>query len=106
MIAPFYEGNAVAKPLITWYIFSLVDYDYDDDPTYSTVNDIQRKVPQKTAAKMVKAEFDYTAQGAEELSFREGDIIKVIREEDNTWWCGEFRGRTGMFPRDFVSLAK
>ena len=55
---------------------------------------------------MVKAEFDYTAQGAEELTFREGDIIKVIREEDDTWWCGEFRGRTGMFPRDFVSFTK
>ena len=55
---------------------------------------------------MVKAEFDYTAQGSEELSFREGEMIKVIHEEDNTWWYGECRGRRGMFPKDFVSAVK
>ena len=77
--------------------------DYDDDPTYSTVHETTKKRAQH---KMVKAEFDYIAQGTEELTFREGDIIKVVHEEDDTWWCGEFHGRKGMFPRNFVTDVK
>ena len=55
---------------------------------------------------MARAEFDYTAQGDEELTLREGDLIKVIRMEDVTWWYGELRGKTGMFPKDFVTFTK
>jgi neutrophil factor 2 len=92
-----------------YYIFSAINYndDIEDDPTYSTVNDISKKRMQpKPTNKMVKAEFDYTAQGSEEISFREGDMIKVLHEEDDTWWYGECRGRKGMFPRDFVTVPK
>ena len=83
------------------------DDDIDDDPTYSTVNEITKnRMQSKLPSKTVKAEFDYTAQGKEELSFREGEMIKVIHEEDETWWYGECRGRKGMFPKDFVSVVK
>ena len=86
-------------------MISAVNFNDDVDPTYSTVDEVVKR-NKSTSPKMVRAEYDYSAQGREELTFREGDIIKVIREEDNTWWCGEFRGKTGMFPRDFVSVIK
>lgn len=91
---------------ITFYcIFSAQDYDdIEDDPTYSTVQDVKKRP--KPTVKKVRADFDYTAQGAEELSFREGDMITVLRQEDDTWWRGEFRGRKGMFPREFVTVVK
>ncbi|XP_028399506.1 proline-serine-threonine phosphatase-interacting protein 2-like [Dendronephthya gigantea] len=84
---------------------NVIDYgdDIEEDPTYSTVQDLKKRTEIKPPTKYVKADFPYDAQGSEELSFREGDVIKVLREEDSTWWCGEIRGRKGMFPREFVS---
>ena len=82
-----------------------LDDDFEEDPTYSSVNEVLKQAKQ-APSKMARAEFDYTAQGDEELTLREGDLIKVIRMEDVTWWYGELRGKTGMFPKDFVTFTK
>lgn len=46
--------------------------------------------------------YDYDATCDEELSFLEGDILKVLRKEphdvDDGWWEGELRGQRGLFP--------
>lgn len=73
-----------------------------EDPTYSTVQDIKLPQSKKAPVKIVRGEFAYNAQGIEELSFREGDLITVLREEDETWCYGECNGKRGMFPRGFV----
>jgi len=42
-------------------------------------------------------------EGAEgELSFQEGDIIKVWQLDPSGWWEGECRGNRGWFPSNFV----
>ena len=50
----------------------------------------------------VRALYDYTAQGDEELTFREGDVLVVLEKEDDNWWLGTMRGRQGMFPCSYV----
>lgn len=61
--------------------------------------------PKKSAeakqSSVVVALYDYDATDEGELSFKEGDQIKVI---DNTgdWWMGELKGQTGMFPSNYV----
>lgn len=50
----------------------------------------------------VKCEYDYTAQEDGELSFREGDVITVLKKEGD-WWYGELRGVEGLFPYNYVS---
>ncbi|XP_071951653.1 F-BAR and double SH3 domains protein 2-like [Antedon mediterranea] len=51
---------------------------------------------------MAKAVFDYTGESSEELSFQEGDIIKIIRKDENGvddgFWEGECNGHVGVFP--------
>lgn len=46
--------------------------------------------------------YDYDTTCDEELSFLEGDIVKVLRKEphdvDDGWWEGELRGQRGLFP--------
>ena len=51
--------------------------------------------------------YDYDATGSDEITFEEGDIIKVLKREpngvDDGWWLGELRtgtraGTTGLFP--------
>ena len=44
--------------------------------------------------------FDPTVAG--ELAFDKGDIIKVTDRAYDNWWRGQLRGRTGIFPVNYV----
>ena len=46
--------------------------------------------------------YDYIAQGDQELSLEEGDIVTLVAREDAVWWCGQVKGRMGMFPSSYV----
>ncbi|KAI0255694.1 hypothetical protein BJV78DRAFT_1273273 [Lactifluus subvellereus] len=37
-----------------------------------------------------------------ELAFEKGEIIKVVNREYKDWWRGQLRGRTGIFPVNYV----
>ncbi|XP_070536065.1 proline-serine-threonine phosphatase-interacting protein 2-like [Ptychodera flava] len=67
----------------------------DDDPCYASINDAKNQ-------KVVKALYDYTAQGAKELTIQAGDVITVTKSDDNNWWEGICQGRRGMFPTNYV----
>lgn len=52
-----------------------------------------------------RALFDCEADNDDELTFTEGEIIIVLREEEEDWWEGEIEGnsqRRGLFPKTFV----
>ena len=72
-----------------------------DESMYSTVNETNKP---KIKEQVCRAQFDDDAQGDQELSFKAGDVIKILYKEDDTWWCGEFNGKKGMFPKVFVDL--
>lgn len=40
------------------------------------------------SSKKVVAAYDYDAQESIELSFKEGDIITVLKEDPSGWWKG------------------
>ena len=46
--------------------------------------------------------YDYDANGPDELSFKEDDVIHIVSRNPNGcedgWWMGECNGRTGLFP--------
>ncbi|KIJ11143.1 hypothetical protein PAXINDRAFT_84964 [Paxillus involutus ATCC 200175] len=44
--------------------------------------------------------FEATEQG--ELAFEKGDIIKVVDRGYKDWWRGQLKGRTGIFPVNYV----
>ena len=53
--------------------------------------------------KFCKALYDFSGKTSTELSFRAGDIIRVVRTKtpaggDDGWWEGEVGGRAGLFP--------
>ena len=52
--------------------------------------------------------YSYTAENEDELSLEEGDVLVVLEKEleDNGWWKGEFKGKVGVFPDNFVELIK
>ncbi|KAK7115759.1 unconventional myosin-Ie-like isoform X2 [Littorina saxatilis] len=46
--------------------------------------------------------YAYDAQDTDELSFNEGDVINIIKEDDSGWWRGKLRGKEGLFPANYV----
>ena len=54
----------------------------------------------------VTALYTFAGQGADDLSFAEGDRIKIIKKSDSTddWWLGELKGVSGSFPANYVRL--
>lgn len=75
---------------------------------------IQKKKPPPPPPKRIGstalfavALYPFDGQGAGDLSFREGDRIKVIKKTDSTddWWEGELHGKKGSFPANYCKLA-
>ncbi|QRW02791.1 vacuolar protein-sorting machinery protein HSE1, Class E [Ceratobasidium sp. AG-Ba] len=52
--------------------------------------------------KRVRALHDFSATEVGELSFKKGDIIKVVDRCFKDWWRGQMKGRTGIFPVNYV----
>ena len=54
----------------------------------------------------VLAEHDYVAENGDELSFKAGDMVRLISRtcEDEGWWRGELNGKQGVFPDNFGNV--
>ena len=50
----------------------------------------------------VRALHPFEATEPGELAFERGDIIKVVDRGYKDWWRGQLRGRTGIFPVNYV----
>lgn len=61
-------------------------------PTAASVNIVTRVRALHT--------FEPTEPG--ELAFEKGDIIKVVDRGYKDWWRGQLKGRTGIFPVNYV----
>lgn len=59
-----------------------------------------------TQSQYVTAQFEFGGQGEGDLSFREGDRIKVVKKTASTddWWEGELNGVVGSFPANYVKV--
>uniref|UniRef100_A0A672PZ03 Abl interactor 2-like n=1 Tax=Sinocyclocheilus grahami TaxID=75366 RepID=A0A672PZ03_SINGR len=56
----------------------------------------------QTYLEKVVAIYDYMRDKEDELSFQEGDIIYVIKKNDDGWYEGVMSGTTGLFPGNYV----
>ena len=50
----------------------------------------------------VRASHTFEATEPGELAFERGDIIRVVDRAYEAWWRGQLRGRTGIFPVNYV----
>lgn len=63
--------------------------------------------PQGTTAatvSRVRALFDFAASEPDELDFKKGDVIAVLESVYRDWWRGSLKGRTGIFPLNYVEI--
>ncbi|KAH7021548.1 uncharacterized protein B0I36DRAFT_297285 [Microdochium trichocladiopsis] len=63
----------------------------------------KKKPPPPPPAEYVVALYDYASQGSGDLSFQEGDRIKIVKKTatDQDWWQGEIGGVRGNFPANY-----
>ncbi|EIW78778.1 hypothetical protein CONPUDRAFT_60029 [Coniophora puteana RWD-64-598 SS2] len=58
--------------------------------------------PSGSVVSRVRALYTFEATEPGELPFDKGDIIKVVDRGYKDWWRGQFKGRTGIFPVNYV----
>ena len=57
---------------------------------------------------VVYALWDYSAEFGDELSFREGDSVTVLRRdglEETDWWWATLHGQEGYVPRNYFGVS-
>ncbi|KAL0134329.1 hypothetical protein PUN28_001256 [Cardiocondyla obscurior] len=75
----------------------------ENNDAYTVTN--KKVPPQKPAPPKlpkVKALYDYEPQDLDELGLKEGDIVEVLKEHEGGWWHGRLKGKTGLFPSNYV----
>lgn len=106
------EQTSTTPGLVNQISFSSVDYtiDNEDEVLQNTeTNQSPEQVsvisaPQKDESNVTYccALYDYEGDGEEELTFDEGQVIRIIsrcaHSVDDGWWKGEFEGKIGNFP--------
>ncbi|ERF72249.1 hypothetical protein EPUS_02136 [Endocarpon pusillum Z07020] len=91
----------------------LVEDQDDDAPTHETASATIDPTPSATAAgppggsgtgPTATALYDYEAAEDNEISFPEGATIINLEFPDEDWWLGEYKGRSGLFPANYVQV--
>ena len=59
--------------------------------------------PGPPVVRKVRALHDLVGRGSDELSFRKGDVIRVMEQVYRDWWRGSLRGKIGIFPLNYVT---
>ncbi|CAH8609275.1 unnamed protein product [Schistosoma bovis] len=54
---------------------------------------------------LVCALYDYNRQHTDELSFKKGDVLRVLKQLEGGWWEGSLNGFVGWFPSNYVTYA-
>ncbi|GFO01440.1 growth factor receptor-bound protein 2 [Plakobranchus ocellatus] len=76
--------------------------DYHRTSSVSRTETIYLKDMVLDSATKLRAKFDFTSRGEEEMSISRGDIITLIEKVDSNWWKGKLNGNEGLFPALYV----
>jgi len=58
------------------------------------------------ARSMLKAMYDCKGNGIDELGFKAGDLITILKDVEGGWYEGELKGKRGFVPETYVEKIK
>ena len=95
------ENYEKIKRLFSFNVPKLPPRNAGNNQVENTKNEAQYQMNNE---EKVVAIFDYQASSSGELNLRLGEVIKVIKKDEETgWWYGEINEQTkGFFPSNFV----
>ncbi|CAO3643772.1 unnamed protein product [Cunninghamella blakesleeana] len=70
--------------------------------TNTNTSSAPAEVPEEPKVSRVRALYDFQPTEQGELGFQKGDVIRVIESVYRDWWKGDLRGKTGIFPVNYV----
>lgn len=81
-------------------------------PSYSQETTVKKRPPpppkKKNLSQFLYAEalYDFTGESEGDLTFKEGDMIQVVKKTDSTddWWEGRLNGVAGSFPANYCRI--
>lgn len=80
--------------------YSYVDAaESNGDLNKTTVGDLN-----KVTGEVVQALWPYQGEDEDELSFPRDAVIRVLSKADDGWWEGNYNGKVGYFPGNYVTL--
>lgn len=104
-------GTGQSQALTSQISFSSVDYSVENEEpdgyqdsvqSPDQVSVISAPTKPKASGMFCIALYDYDATAEDELTFEEGQVLRVLKksahEEDDGWWEGELNGKIGNFP--------
>ncbi|XP_034396099.1 GRB2-related adapter protein 2a [Cyclopterus lumpus] len=50
-----------------------------------------------------RGKYDFTATGADDLSFKKGDVLKILSPQDD-WYEAEMNGQKGFVPQNYIEM--
>ena len=71
-------------------------------PAATSVTTSTSPAPNVNIVTRVRALYTFEPTEPGELAFEKGDIIKVVDRGYKDWWRGQIKGRTGIFPVNYV----
>ncbi|XP_019647811.1 PREDICTED: SH3 domain-containing kinase-binding protein 1-like isoform X3 [Branchiostoma belcheri] len=66
----------------------------------------RRPQAEKTRKLRCKAQYSYAPENMDELRLEVGDVIEILKQEEEGWWEGTLNGKSGVFPSNFVEVIK
>lgn len=106
-------GSGPSQQLTSQISFSSVDYTVENEEQDGYQDSVQSPdqvsvisapvKPKASSGMFCVALYDYDATAEDELTFEEGQIIRILKKEahgddDDGWWEGELDGKVGNFP--------